>query len=94
MRALHLSDLNIAVRTLLAVPAQERAATIQELLSTAHMADKYRKHTGRAHAKYGNGTLSAACQHRSKARCPNRCDPNYLECMEIVIKSLISRDTH
>lgn len=91
MRAVHLSDLNIAARTLLAVPEAIRADMIKEVLSQAQVADKYRKRTGRSHAQFGNGSLSAACQHRIKSRRPDRCDPNYLECLEIVIQALIGR---
>jgi len=49
MRAVHLSDLNVAVRTLMAVRANERAFKFERLLDQAQTADKYRKRTGRAH---------------------------------------------
>lgn len=91
MRAIHLSDLNLATRTLLAVPARARAATMQDLVGAAQVADKFRKQTGRAHSVYGNGTLGAACQHRKKAKMPDRCDETYLECMGIVIGHIIGK---
>lgn len=94
MRAVHLTDLNIAARTLLALAPDQRAGAIARLLICAHIADKYRKKTGRAHALYGNGTLGAACQSHPKRRMPDRCDPAYLECFRIVIHALLDRTKH
>lgn len=94
MRAVYLSDLNIAARTLLAIPKAKRAATIADLLCSAHLADKYRKRTGQNHKIYGNGTLSDACQTMPAERMPDRCDPNYLDCMGIVIQALLYRRAH
>ena len=91
MRAVHLSDLNVAVRTLMAVRANERAFEFERLLDQAQTADKYRKRTGRAHFSYGNGTLGAACQAHAKRPMPDRCDPEYLSCMETVIRGLLAR---
>ena len=94
MRAVHLSDLNLAARTLLAVPVMQRRDTIRDIFKAAHIADKYRKRTGRPHTWFGNGTISGACQRRAKAHSPDRCDPDYLACMGIVIRALLDRKLH
>lgn len=91
MRAVHLSDLNLAARTLLAVPDQARVGTMQCLVNAARVADKYRKRTGRAHIVYGDGTLGSACQHREKVNMPDRCDKKYLDCMRIAIEQIIGK---
>lgn len=91
MRAIHLSDLNLAARTLLAVPDQARVGTMQCLVNAARVADKFRKRTGRAHIVYGNGSLGSACQHREKVKMPDRCDVEYLECLGIAIEQIIGK---
>ena len=56
MRAVHLSGLNLAARTLMIVRAEDRSRWIAQILDQAHAADKFRKRIGRAHLPYGNGT--------------------------------------
>lgn len=91
MRAVHLSDLNLAARTLMLVRAQDRSARIAQILDQAHTADKFRKRIGRAHFPYGNGTLAAACQPYPKHTMPNHCDQNYLASMDAVVRGLLAR---
>ena len=93
MRAVHLSDLNMAARTLLAVPQRGRRKLVQSLIHNAHVADKYRKKTGRAHPQYGDGSLCAVCQPMTKVAMPDRCDPRYLDSLGIVIEGLLARVT-
>ena len=94
MRAVHLSDLNLASRTLMVVAPSQRQAFAQGLLDAAHVADKVRKRTGRAHVQYGNGTLGGACQRHPKAKMPDWCDSEYLDCMQMVIVALAGRNSH
>ena len=94
MRAVYLSDLNLAGRTLMMVRAEDRSRWIAQILDHAHAADKFRKRIGRAHLPYGNGTLAAACQHHPKHPMPIHCDANYLASMEAVIRGLLARQTH
>lgn len=89
MRAVHLSDLNMAARTLICARVPDRAVMLASLLEQAHVADKYRKRTGRAHPQFGNGTLSDACQQHPRASMPDRCDPQYLGCLAVVINGLL-----
>ncbi len=94
MRSVHLSDLNLAARTLMVAPDAQRVGMMETLLVRAQTADKYRKKTGRAHARYGNGSLGAACQDWPKAPMPDRCDPNYLMCLHAVVQALITVGSH
>ena len=93
MRAVHLSDLNMAARTLLAVPDTGRRNLAHLLIKNAHLADKYRKKTGRAHPRYGDGSLCAVCLPLARTAMPDRCDPRYLECLGIVIEGLLDSVT-
>lgn len=93
MRAVHLSDLNLAARTLMLVRAEDRPLRIALILDQAQAADKFRKRIGRAHVHFGNGTLAAACQHYVKHPMPSQCDANYLASMEAVIRGLLARST-
>tara|TARA_R110002096_G_scaffold144906_1_gene302240 strand:+ start:79 stop:378 length:300 start_codon:yes stop_codon:yes gene_type:complete len=93
MRAVHLSDLNMATRTLLAVPDKGRRKLVQLLIQNAHLADKYRKKTGRTHPQYGDGSLCAVCLPMARAAMPDRCDPRYLACLGIVIEGLLESVT-
>ena len=93
MRAVHLSDLNMAARALLAAPERRRRNLVRLLIQNACLADTYRKKTGKVHPQYGDGSLCAACQPMTKAAMPDRCDPDYLECLGIVIEGLLGRVT-
>lgn len=91
MRAIHLSDLNLAARTLMLARSHDRLKTLFSLIENAYIADQYRKHTGLAHPQFGNGSLGAACQGYVKAQMPDRCHPQYLDCLRIVIEGLLAR---
>lgn len=94
MRAIHLTDLNLAVRTLLAVPMRDQVALMKRLLVMARTADKFRKRIGRVHLVFGNGSLGAACQRFPKVPMPDRCDHTYLDCLQIVVTELRNHATN
>ncbi|MBW7921202.1 MAG: hypothetical protein H3C51_03785 [Rubellimicrobium sp.] len=60
MRALLWHDLVLAARVAVLMPEAARHAALVRWLDRAHAADKYRKATGRAHRRWGDGTLAAA----------------------------------
>ena len=93
MRAIHLSDLNLAARTLMVAHSCERLKFLFSLFENTNAADKYRKHTGLAHPQFGNGSLGAACQNYPKAPMPDRCQPQYLDCLRVVIEGLLTSET-
>jgi hypothetical protein len=57
IRALHLADLECAVRVLRLVPVSQRAAVLEDLLARAATGARHYAMTGRAHPACGNGTL-------------------------------------
>ena len=93
MRAVHLSDLNMAARALLAAPERRRRNLVRLLIQNACLADTYRKKTGRTHPQYGDGSLCAVCLPMARAAMPDRCDPRYLACLGIVIEGLLESVT-
>lgn len=71
----------------------DRLKLMISLVENAHIADKYRKYTGLAHPQFGNGTLGAACQNYPKAPMPDRCQPQYLDCLKVVVEGLLTHKT-
>lgn len=88
MRSVHLTDLNIATRVLMAAKECHRQTLAQDIIANARIADKFRKKTGRNHVKWGAGSLADACRHLSKARRLQDCDPLYLRCLATVVAAL------
>lgn len=62
MRAVGLSDLDMAAWALLGLPAGTRQAAMTRMLVAAHCADKWRKRTGRAMPDGATGSLYVQAQ--------------------------------
>lgn len=88
MRPVLPGDLSAAARALLPVPPAERRKLAARLLYEANAADCYRKRFGKAHARWGNGTLMAAAMMRPLGREPRLDDQDYLECQCVVFEAL------
>ncbi|MFT5066750.1 MAG: hypothetical protein ACJAXK_001197 [Yoonia sp.] len=88
MRCVRLTDLNIATRVLMAAPLNSQRDLIDKLIQNARTADKYRKKTGRAHPKWGVGSLADACIGQIRVPRPAACDALYLESLSTVIAAL------
>ncbi len=61
MRPLLLGDLEQAARVLMPLPPETRADRAGEILTRARTADLYRKHTGKRHPDWGNGSVFDVC---------------------------------
>ena len=61
MRAIHIDD----VHTLARFAAQNDASACYDVLTQAHIADKYRKKFLRAHPRFGVGSISSTLFHTS-----------------------------
>lgn len=59
MRAIGLSDLDIATRAVMATPRERWPSTAERLIEDAHLADLWRKHFGTGHPNGGTGSLYA-----------------------------------
>ena len=91
MRPVLINDLNISTRVLMAVLAVERASLIDRIIENAQVADRYRKRTGKPHLRFGNGSLSGACQPFQRAPMPARCNRDYLASLAVVVQGLRDR---
>lgn len=91
MRTITQGDVVAAARAIGPVPPARRAGVLRCLLGAAHAADRYRKHHGRAHPCWGNGTLIAAALPLVPARAePFVSEREHLECIALVIEEILS----
>ncbi len=89
MRPLAPSDLSVAARALMVFALSERRAAIARLIWQADAADRYRKHIGKSHPIWGNGTLEAAARGHSLAEAKQLSDNDYLACLGVVLDGLV-----
>ncbi len=90
MRPLLHGDVSNAARALLAVPRPLRPALCRRMIDEAEAADAHVRRTGRLHPFWGNGSLMAAARRRRLADEPGFDDPDYCECFEMVLRTLIA----
>ena len=88
MRPVHLTDLDIATRVLLAIGEPDRAATARRIVGTARVADRYRKRLGRRHPVWGDGTLAAAALAESKPVVPRPCDRAFRLTLRLLLEAI------
>lgn len=91
MRPVLQSDLTAAARVLLALPEPDRAQGLRSMFAMAQVADLYRKRMGRVHPFWGNGSLMSVARMAAFPPDPGLKDPDYLQCIAIVISELIAR---
>ena len=91
MRPVLHGDVVAMARVLLALPACERWAAMNAIITEARYADCYRKRTGRAHFQWGNGSLMAAATSRKMLPEPFLNDLEYCRCLEMVFGGLIAQ---
>lgn len=90
MRAVLWQDLVLAARVAACLPDDMRQAHLLMFLEQAHAADKYRKATGSAHPRWGDGTLSARLARLPRVPQPPRCDPGHAAALTAVLQALAS----
>ncbi len=90
MRPVLPGDVSAAVRALLAVAPEGRAALAQRLVTEA-AADRYRRRFRRGHPDWGHGTLWAAALAHPVAAEPRLDDRDHLDCQFLVIEALLAR---
>lgn len=91
MRRVLYGDVRAAARALLAVPEDARGRLLTRLFCEAEAADAHRLQTGRAHPRYGTGSLMSAALTHKVAREPYLDDPAYAACMVEVFEALVAR---
>lgn len=91
MRPILASDLDLAVRALLAICPNRQAELAREILARADAADRYRKHRNQTHPQFGNGSIMAVALGMDLAPLPDRCDRRYLEALSVLIGAIRCR---
>lgn len=86
MRPVLPSDVEAAARALRPLPEAVRAAWLRRILAQTQAADAYRKRFGRAHALWGDGSLSGRLG--PSAGAPDLRDPLWCRCMAQVLDIL------
>lgn len=93
MRPLLPSDLDAAVRALLAVPPPQRRARARWLLDKAEVADRYRLRYRRPHPDYGTGTVLSLVALGDRAPLPDCCDTSYCACLAVFLDIFLTQPT-
>ncbi|WP_380052806.1 hypothetical protein ACFE33_09830 [Falsihalocynthiibacter sp. SS001] len=78
-----------AACALLKLPEEARAGAFDEMLMQAEAADKYRKVTGRAHPRWGNGSLMAVARTHPIAREPFLDHLEYCAILAMIFERLL-----
>ncbi|ATI41646.1 hypothetical protein CBW24_06290 [Pacificitalea manganoxidans] len=87
MRSVLIGDLLAAAEVLAAVPEPARADRLARLLRGAALAERHRQRTGRAHPRYGDGSLMAAAMKQPRAPGAVR-DAEFRRCLGMVLAEL------
>lgn len=90
MRAVGLSDLDVAARALLALPPDRWADMADGLVRDAHVADLWRKRFGTAHPSGGTGSLYAQATLGQTVPSSD-CTPHYCAALREVLRALEAR---
>lgn len=88
MRAVGLSDLDLAVRAVMMHPPCDWADQAAGLIEQAHAADMWRKRTGTAHPSGGTGSLYAQAALCRPKLASLRCDQTYCDALSEVLAAL------
>lgn len=92
MRPIHLTDLDAAVRSVLRMSPTARKDRLEMIVTSADIADRYRKRLRKAHPIFGTGTLESACRG---AQMPARmCDAHYRACLRDLLDVLDAKKSH
>jgi len=70
------------------VPAAQHAALCDQLIRSAHVADKYAKRLKKLHPVWGDGSLRAAALARGAAGQEACCGPQYQAALVSVVHAL------
>lgn len=87
MRAVGLSDLDVATRVLMTLPASDRSAQAMRMIEAAHAADLWRKRYGVAHPAGGTGSLCAQAALYPRV-ASSRCSPEYCAALADLLAAL------
>lgn len=84
-------DVIAAARVLYGHAVCDRAGLLRRLLRSSSRADRYRKHTGRIHPFWGDGSLMTAALAMNPVAEPRLSEVDYCDCMAQVFEALVNR---
>ncbi|KMK67700.1 hypothetical protein [Puniceibacterium sp. IMCC21224] len=93
MRPVLFGDMVSATRALLCAPVGRRWLLARSMLDEADAADRYLRRLGRAHPRWGNGTLMARASRLPLAPEPGFQNADYVECLILMLEALRRRRT-
>ncbi len=91
MRRVLPGDVAAAGCALLCAAPSSRPELLRQMLARADAADAHRLATGRAHPRWGNGSLMAAAMAKPRLREPFLDDQDYAACMVLLFTALMRR---
>ena len=92
MRPPTLVDAVAAARVLRAAPEAGRPALLRRLICETRQAARHLRATGRAHPRFGDGSLIAAALRHPVVREPGLDDPAYCRCLAFVLVAIAEED--
>ena len=81
-------DLICAARVVVAVSPKIRASEAQALVVKAEAADWHCRNFGRAHPRFGDGTLASAARMQGMAAERTTCDPEFAAALISVLQAI------
>jgi len=87
MRAIGLSDLDLAARALMCVPASQQRAVAARLLEDADVCDRWRRRFGTIHPSGGTGSLYAQAA-LGAVTSVSTVGPDYIAAFQVVLQAV------
>ncbi|GGG64206.1 hypothetical protein GCM10011415_08420 [Salipiger pallidus] len=94
MRPVLPGDVSAAACALLLERSGQRWQVARKMVCEADAADRYRRRIGRTHPQWGNGTLRSAALARGTGPERRLDDPEYIDCLILVLEALRRRAGH
>lgn len=88
MRAVHLTDLDIAARVLAGQGCAARDRLARRMIAFARLADLYRKRTGKPHPRWGAGALQDAARRLGPVTDADARSDAYRSGLAAILKAL------
>lgn len=90
MRRVLIDDVAVVARVLLATPPSARTLRLARLITMAEAADAHRSSTGRAHPRWGSGSLMAAASGMQKVPPPDFDDEEVCSVWMMILAALVA----
>ena len=87
-------DLICAARVVVGVSPNMHASEAQALVVTAEAADWHCRTFGRAHPRFGDGTLASVARRRGMAAERTACDPEFAAALISVLQAISRHRAH